>query len=78
MKTVSVRIGKDQAIRLHEIVDRIPGGSINGVVQRAVEQWLEIEGPVYLAAFREAQGKLAQTKKAIQGQRRTVKRDSRA
>lgn len=73
MKTVSVRIGADQAIRLREIVDRIPGGSINGVVQRAVEQWLEIEGPVYLEALREAHGKLAQSREAIQGQR-AVKR----
>jgi Arc/MetJ-type ribon-helix-helix transcriptional regulator len=66
-KTVSVRIGKDQANRLREIVDQFPGGSINGVVQRAVDLWLEKEGTVYLAALREARGRLAQTKEAVQG-----------
>lgn len=69
VKTVSVRIGKDQASRLREIVDQFPGGSINGVVQRAVDLWLEKEGTVYLAALKEARGRLAQTKEASQGRR---------
>lgn len=50
-KTVSVRIKADQLARLREIAEYVPGSSINALVQRAVEQWLEIEGPVYLEAF---------------------------
>jgi hypothetical protein len=73
-KTVSVRIKATQVSRLREIVDQFPGGSINGVVQRAVDLWLEKEGTVYLAALREARGKVAQSKEAVQG-RRAVKQE---
>ena len=58
MKTVSVRIKAEQAKRLHEIAETIPGFSINGAVQRAMDLWLEVEGPVYLEAFDEARRKL--------------------
>jgi hypothetical protein len=51
-KTVSVRIKAEQAAGLREIAEHVPGSSINAVVQRAVEQWLAIEGPVYLDAFK--------------------------
>lgn len=51
MKTVSVRIGERQAEKLREVADQMPGSSMNGMVQRAVDLWLEIEGPVYLEAL---------------------------
>jgi hypothetical protein len=51
-KNVSVRIKAEQARRLREIAEFVPGSSINALVQRAVQQWLEIEGPVYLEAFK--------------------------
>lgn len=51
-KTVSVLIKTEQASRLREIADCIPGSSINVMVQKAVENWLEIEGTVYLDAFK--------------------------
>lgn len=60
MKTVSVRIEIKQANKLHEVADQIAGCSINGMVQRAVDLWLEIEGPVYLAALSDARKKLRQ------------------
>lgn len=50
MKNVSVRIGGDQAMKLHVIADQIAGCSINGLVQEAVALWLEVEAPVYQAA----------------------------
>lgn len=59
MKTVSVRIEEKQAKKLHEVADQIAGCSLNGMVQRAVDLWLEIEGPVYVAALQEARKKLA-------------------
>lgn len=65
MKTVSVRIGEKQAKRLHEVSDLIVGGSINGMVQRAVDLWLEVEGPVYLAALKQAQHKLGDKRQAV-------------
>ncbi len=68
-KTVPVRIKAAQARRLREIVDQFPGGSVSGVVQRAVDLWLEKEGPVYLAALKEARGRVAQAKEAIHGRR---------
>jgi hypothetical protein len=58
VKTVSVRIKAGQAERLREVAERIPGSSINVLVQRAVAQWLDIEAPVYIAAFDEARAKL--------------------
>lgn len=47
MKTVSVRIREDQARKLNEIADPAMGRSINAFVKRAVDLWLEIEGPTY-------------------------------
>lgn len=58
MKTVSVRIKAVNAARLREVAEFIPGSSINALVDRAVEQLIEIEGPVYIAAFKEAREKL--------------------
>ena len=58
MKTVSVRIGAEQAKKLHEVADQMSGCSLNGLVQRAVDLYLEVEAPVYLAAFKEARAKL--------------------
>lgn len=54
----SVRIKTVQAKRLREIANFIPGSSINAIVQRAVEQWLDVEGPVYLEAFRQVKENL--------------------
>lgn len=59
-KTRSVRLKADQLARLREIAEYIPGSSINALVQRAVEQWLEIEGPVYLEAFQSARETLGE------------------
>jgi hypothetical protein len=64
-KLVTVRIRANQATRLREITDYVPGSSINGWVQRAVEQLLEIEGPVYLAALREVHQKLSSKRQAV-------------
>lgn len=58
VKTVSVRIEEEQARRLQEIAAGFPGSSINGLVRRGVELFLEIEAPVYEAAIREARQKL--------------------
>jgi len=68
MKTVSVRIKAEQARRLQEIGERIPGFSVNGAVQRATDLWLEIEGPVYLEAFEEARRKLKAERQAVAGE----------
>lgn len=65
MKTVSVRIGEKQAKRLQEISDLIIGGSINGMVQRSVDLWLEVEGPVYLAHLKQAQHELGDKRQAV-------------
>lgn len=51
-KTVSVRITAEQAKRLREIAGFVPGSSINALAQRGVAQWLAIEAPVYLDAFK--------------------------
>jgi hypothetical protein len=58
MKTVSVRIEGGQFAELGEIAKSFPGASVNGLVQRAVELWLEVEGPVYQSVFKEAKAKL--------------------
>lgn len=58
MKTVSVRIDEEQARRLHEIADMIPGSGINALVKRGVGLFLDTEGPVYLAALKQAQVQL--------------------
>jgi hypothetical protein len=47
VKTVSVRITEEQHEQLREIAELVPGGSVNGFVQRGVELLLEVEGPVY-------------------------------
>lgn len=65
MKTVSVRIGEKQAKRLQEISDLEIGGSINGKVQRAVDLWLEVEGPVYLAHLKKMQQELVDKRQAV-------------
>lgn len=65
MKTVSVRITDSQTKRLREVVGVIPGSSINGLAQRAIEQWLEIEAPVYLAAYRDAREKLGPERQPV-------------
>lgn len=64
-KSITVRIKADQASRLREITEHVPGSSLNALVQRAVEQWLEIEGPVYLAAFKEVHRKLSKERQAV-------------
>lgn len=64
-KSVSVRIGTDQSERLHEIAEYVPGSSINALVQRAVDQWLEIEGPVYLDAFKKVKLNLVKKRQAV-------------
>jgi hypothetical protein len=64
-KMVSVRIKPEQARRLREITGHIPGSSINAVVQRAVQQWLEIEGPVYLEAFKQVKQRLNKERQAV-------------
>jgi hypothetical protein len=70
MKTVSVRIKAEQAKRLREIAECMPGFSVNGAVQRAMDLWLEIEGPVYKEAFEEAQRKLRQERQPVVMDRR--------
>jgi hypothetical protein len=63
----SARIRADQVARLREIAEHVPGSSINRLVQKAVDQWLEIEGPVYLAAFKEVQRQLGSKRQAVSG-----------
>ena len=58
MKTTSVRIRQEQKERCRKIADYIPGGRVDTIVQRAVDLWLETEGPVYEEAFQRAQEKL--------------------
>lgn len=60
MKTVSIRIPEEKAKRLQEVVGFLPGknNSINGLAERGVDLFLELEAPVWEAAFREAQKKL--------------------
>lgn len=58
MKTVSVRIAEGQAKKLHDVADLAVGSSINAIVQRAVDLWLETEYPVYVVALRDARDKL--------------------
>lgn len=58
MKTVSVRINEEQARRLQRIAENFPGSSVNGLVRRGVELFLDGEAPVYEAAIKEARQKL--------------------
>jgi hypothetical protein len=53
VKTVSVRISAEQAKQLQSIATDVPGMSLNLMVQRGVDLFLEIEGPVHLAKARE-------------------------
>jgi DNA-binding transcriptional MocR family regulator len=48
VKTKSVRIGHDDAKEMQAIADNV-GCSLNGLAQRSVKLWLEIEGPTYRA-----------------------------
>lgn len=63
MKTRSVRLKEEYAAALEEFANMIPGFSITGGVNRAVELWLEVEGPVYRDAF---DGKLRKLRSARQ------------
>ena len=63
MKTVPVRIQEGLAKRLHEVASQIEGYSINAMVNRGVELFLEQEAPVYLAAFKEIRAKIPHTKR---------------
>lgn len=65
VKTVSVRIKAEQAAQLQEVVSAFPGGSLNGIVQRAVDLLLEIEVPVYAAKLKEARQKLRKDRQAV-------------
>lgn len=47
VKTEPVRIRADQASRLREIEELLPGGTVSGAVQRAVDLWFIAEWPVY-------------------------------
>ena len=51
MKTVSVRIDVEQAKKLHDVADQMAGGSINGMVQTAVDFLLKVIGPAQVAAL---------------------------
>lgn len=57
-QTVSVRIKKQNEKRAREIANFIPGCSISAIVDRALEQWLDVEGPVYIEAFRQVKENL--------------------
>lgn len=57
MKTVQVRISAEQDKQLREIADRVPGANVSGLAQRAIDLWLEIEGPVYMEAYKEVQSR---------------------
>jgi hypothetical protein len=65
LKTVSVRIKAEQAKRLQEMAHHIPGFSVDGAVKRAVDLWLEVEGPVYEEAFKEARRKLQEKRQVV-------------
>lgn len=58
MKTVSVRISEGQAKNLREGADLMGTTSINGLVQRAVDLWLAIEGEVYRETLQEARTRI--------------------
>lgn len=65
MKTVSVRIGEGQAKKLHEVADLAVGSSINGLVQRALDLWIEVEYPVYLSDLKATRDKLKKIRQAV-------------
>ena len=65
MKTVSVRIKSEQAKRIQELAEHIPGFSVDGAVKRAVDLWLEVEAPVYLEAITEARIKLKRERQPV-------------
>ena len=58
-----VRIDDEQVRRLKKVSDMIPGGKIHPLVRRAVELWLEVEAPVYIAKFEEARKEIAAMQK---------------
>lgn len=76
-KTVSVRIKAEQMKKLREIADKFPVISINAVVQRAVDQWLEIEGPVYLEHARKIKENLKRQPVSLDGKQSQTSQVSR-
>lgn len=54
VKTRSVRIAESYGKELDELVEIIPGATVNGLVGRAVRQLLDAEAPVWKAKFQEA------------------------
>lgn len=65
VKSASVRIEAEQVARLREIVDYVPGSSINTLARRAVDLWLEVEGAVYLDAFKKVKLNLVKKRQAV-------------
>jgi hypothetical protein len=76
MKTIPARIKSEQANKLREIANFVPGVGISGAVQQAVDLWIEREGRFFLAAPREAQEKIAQNSEAIHGPRVVIREKS--
>jgi hypothetical protein len=57
VKTALVRIRVDQETQLRDILQDFPV-TITSVVQRALDLWLEVEGPVYRDALRKMKDNL--------------------
>lgn len=57
MKTVSVRLTAEQDEQFKQLA-KLTGGSVQKFLQRGAEMFLEIEAPVYEAAFKEARKRL--------------------
>jgi len=55
---VSVRITAEQAAKLKEVADVMPGGTVNGLVQDCVDAYLECEAKIWLKAAQEARKKI--------------------
>lgn len=49
MKTVSVRIGDEQAKNLNDVASQIGNCSSNSLIREAINLWLEVEAPVLVA-----------------------------
>lgn len=58
MKSVSVRAKSGNVAQLRVVAEYVPGSSVNALVDMAIELFLKVEAPVYIAAFEDARAKL--------------------
>jgi len=62
MKSLVVRISENQANKLNDVASQFPGITVSALVHKSIDLWLEIEGPVYEAALKEARSKIERQK----------------